>query len=275
MIFEQTYDLIKYKYGKVLNRLKISDVTIGLYLTAVRLSDGTFGTSATLMEKSPFCAKYDRDFGELTPLKIRERNVIDVLEIKKESTLISSLKTAVLNAISSKIISNGNYNILENRDPIELIDLKSGKTVTIVGAFQSYIRKISQTSNKLFVIELNENALQKDQKRYFVPAGDYKKVLPESDIVILTGQTIPNGTIDNLLAFVSPNAEVIVTGPSSGLLPDILFKNKVSVIGAIRIIKPELLFDIVREGGTGYHLFEYCAKKICIVKEQVQQINNK
>jgi len=29
---------------------------------------------------------------------------------------------------------------------------------------------------------------------------------------------------------------------------------------------PEILFSLVREGGTGYHLFEYCAQKICILK---------
>ncbi len=152
--------------------------------------------------------------------------------------------------------------------PIQLLDLSYGKTITIVGAFQSYIRKISETKNKLNVLELNENALTSDQRKFFVPAGEYNKVIPSSDIVIITGQTLVNRTIDELLAAVSPGTEVIVTGPSSGLLPDILFENKVTIIGTSRIIRPEILFDIVSEGGTGYHLFEYCAQKICILKER-------
>ncbi|MBK7711175.1 MAG: hypothetical protein IPJ37_09670 [Bacteroidales bacterium] len=45
-----------------------------------------------------------------------------------------------------------------------------------------------------------------------------------------------------------------------------MFENKVNIIGAVRITKPEVLFNIVSEGGTGYHLFEYCAQKICILK---------
>ena len=90
--------------------------------------------------------------------------------------------------------------------------------------------------------------------------------MPQSDIVIITGQTLVNNTIDDLLAVINPKSEVIVTGPSSGILPDLLFENKVSVIGTIRITKPEILFSLVREGGTGYHLFEYCAQKICILK---------
>lgn len=266
MIFEQTYDLLKRKYRSRFEGLILSDVKIGLYLTAVRLSDNSIGTSATLAEDHPFCAKSSRDFGDFTPLKIRGQKVPDILEIHKESGLIFSLRTAVLNAISSKIISSGNYKIVENCDPIKLIDLDHQKTITIVGAFQSYIRKISETRNKLFVLELSENALASEQKKFFVPAEEYEKILPASDIVIITGQTLVNGTIDNLLSVISPGTQVIITGPSCGILPDILFENKVTIIGTISIIKPEILFDIVSEGGTGFHLFEYCAQKICILK---------
>ncbi|OFY60941.1 MAG: hypothetical protein A2V46_15305 [Bacteroidetes bacterium RBG_19FT_COMBO_42_7] len=266
MIINKTCDLIKTRFPDELDRLTITDVTIGLYLTAVRLSDGTIGTSATLKDDSPVCGKHNRDFSAFTPLKINGQKVTDLLETKKESGLISSLKTAVLNAFSSGIIASGNYRIRENCDPVELLELNSRKTVTIIGAFQSYIRKISRTGNKLFVLEMNENALSDDQKKFYVPHEDYGKILPQSDIVIITGQTLVNNTIDDLLAVINPKSEVIVTGPSSGILPDLLFENKVSVIGTIRITKPEILFSLVREGGTGYHLFEYCAQKICILK---------
>ncbi len=71
MIIEQTYSLLKQLYGDKLNELVVADVRIGLYLTAVRLSDDSVGTSATLENEHPFCAKCDRDFGEFTPLKIK------------------------------------------------------------------------------------------------------------------------------------------------------------------------------------------------------------
>jgi uncharacterized protein len=266
MIIEQTYSLLKSIYGKKLEELIISDVRIGLYLTAVRLSDNSIGTSATLTDDHSFCAKSNRDFGDFTPLKIRRQKVLNILETSKESSIISSLKTAVLNAISSNIISSGNYKVVENCDPIQLLDLNSRKTITIIGAFQSYIRKIAGTKNKLFVLELKENALTPEQKKFFVPADEYKTVLPVSDIVIITGQTLVNRTIDDLLSVIPDGKQVIVTGPSSSILPDILFENRVSIIGAVRITDPEILFDIVSEGGTGFHLFEYCAEKICILK---------
>jgi uncharacterized protein len=266
MIIEQTCNLLKTNYKEKIENLTIADVRIGLFLTAVRLSDNSYGTSATLVDNYPHCTKSARDFGDYTPLKIRGQKVCDLFDTSKESNTVLTLRIAALNAISSGIISSGNYRVLENCDPIELIDLSSEKTITIVGAFQSYIQKISQTRNRLFVLELNENALSNEQKQFYVPANDYKSILPDSDVVIITGLTLVNKTIDNLLSAIDKEAMVIVTGPSGSIIPDVLFANKVSIIGATRITKPGILFEVVSEAGGGYHLFEYCAQKICILK---------
>jgi uncharacterized protein (DUF4213/DUF364 family) len=268
MITEQTYDYLLSRYKDRFADLTISDVRIGIYLTAVRLSDNSIGTSATIPDDQPFCSKKNRDFGDFTPLKIREQKVSDILGTKKGTGTLLSLKMAVLNAISSKLISTGNYRIVEDRDPIQLVDLDSRKTITVVGAFHSYIRKISETRNKLYVLEMNEEALGHEYRKFYIPADEYKLILPASDIVIITGQALVNNTIDDLLAAISPGTLVIVTGPSAGMLPDILFENKVSIIGTVRITKPEILFNIVSEGGAGFHLFEYCARKICILNEE-------
>lgn len=266
MILEDTYDLLKSRYKKQIGKLTISDARIGIYLTAVRLSDNSYGTSSTIPDDQPFCLKSNRDFGDFTPLKIRGKKVLDIFETKSGTAILSSLRIAVLNAISSTLISAANYRIIEDCDPIQLLDLSSRKTITIIGAFHSYIRKISSTANKLFVLERNKGALATEYKKFFVKAEEYNSLLPVSDIVIITGQTLVNGTIDNLLQAISPGTQVIVTGPSGSIIPDILFENGVSIIGASRITKPDILFDIISDGGTGFHLFKYCARKICLLK---------
>ena len=270
-IIEQTYNLIRNRFYLEYKNLTITDCRIGLYLTAVRLSDNSIGTSATISEPGPFCAKPFRDFGDLTPLRIKGKKVAEIIESEKSSGIISSLKSAVLNALSSGIIASGNYNIVDDCDPVDLLEIKPEDTVTVVGAFQSYISKISQICDKLFVLELNAGSLTEAQLKFFVPADSYKKVIPFSDVVIITGQTLVNQTIDLLLAEVRPGAQVIVTGPSGNILPDVLFANNVTSIGASRITKPEILFDLVGEGGMGYHLYRYCARKICILRENETQ----
>jgi uncharacterized protein (DUF4213/DUF364 family) len=266
MIIEETYAELKHKYSDLIADLTVTDVRIGAYLTAVRLSDGSTGTSATIDDQLPFCARSSRDFGDFTPLRIKGKRVTEILESEKKGSALLSLRIAVMSAVSSALIYSGNYNIIEDKDPIELVGLTPEKTITIVGAFHSYIRRISESGNKLSVLEMNESALPAEFRKYYVAAEAYKSVIPGSDIVIITGQTMVNSTIDDLLGAVSPGTQVIVSGPSGGILPDILFRNKVSIVGALRITKPDILFDVVSEGGTGYHLFEYCARKICIIK---------
>jgi uncharacterized protein (DUF4213/DUF364 family) len=267
MIIEQTYHLLESEYKSFTGELKISDVRVGQYLTAVALSDGNIGIASSLEDEHPFCSREERDFGEFTPLNIKGKDILDLLKSTKDSKLVASLKIAVLNAVSSGMILSGKYNITENCDPVDLIGFTANKTVTIVGAFQSYIRKISQATGNLFVLEFNENAFKDEDKKYYVPASEFRKIIPKSDIVIITGQTLVNGTIDELLNFVKRDSKVIVTGPSGSILPDVLFRNGVNMIGAHRITKPDLVFDVVGQGGLGYHLFRYCAQKICIAKE--------
>jgi uncharacterized protein (DUF4213/DUF364 family) len=165
------------------------------------------------------------------------------------------------------LLTTADYRIIENCDPIDLIELDSNKTITVVGGFQTYIQRISETNNKLYVLELNENALSEEQKQFYIPAEQYANILPASDIVIITGLTLVNNTIEGLLSSISPKTQVVVTGPSSSIIPDILFENKVNIIGATRITDSDLLFSIAGEAGAGFHLFKYCAQKISILDD--------
>lgn len=266
-ILYQTIQLLKATNPEMLNNLLISEVCIGSNLSAVRLSDQSLGFASTLYNNEPHCKKQNRDFSDFTPLQIEGKRVIDLFETEKNTNLTATLRVAVLNAISSQLLAGSPYKILENTDPIDLLDLSLSKNITLVGGFQSYIQKIASTNNHLKVLELNPAALAEADKRFYVPASEFQNILPLSDIVIITGLTLVNNTIDGLLTAITPGTQVIVTGPSSSIIPDILFKNKVSIIGSTRITKPERLFPLVRQGGTGYHLFTYCAQKICILND--------
>lgn len=267
MILYKTYELLKNNKNLQFEKLEINDVRIGMLLTAVRLSDGSCGVASTLSDYQIHCLKENRDYGDFTPSKIKGHKVIDLFETDKRSNIIDTLKIAALNAISSKLMSASNYKLLVDTDPVDLIELDLQKTITIVGGFHSYIRKISDTDNKLNVLEMNKDFLSDEHKKFFIPAADFKKVLPVSDIIIITGLTLVNNTIDGLLASIPPQAQVIVTGPSSSIIPDALFSYGVSMIGATQITDPGMLFTIVEEAGAGYHLFKYCARKICILNE--------
>jgi uncharacterized protein len=268
MIIQETYDLLQYSYADIFKNTTIEKVVIGIYFTAVKLSSGFAGMAKT--ETDRHCCnsyKHKRQFGDFSPGKINGQKILDLFEHAENTDILNNVRLAVLNAVSSEILSHSKYKVIEDKDPIDLIDLSQKKNICIVGAFQSYINRIAATSNRLFVLELNENAFEESQKQFYVPAEKYAETFSQSDIIIITGATLANQTFDDLLAKIPDHAQTILVGPSSSFVPDILFKHNVNIIGSTKILDAEQMFTLISEGGTGYHLFNYCAKKICIVNE--------
>lgn len=265
MILQETYKLLKDKYFSYIENLCISKALIGVHMSAIMLSDGSCGIAGTSSGITFYSGKKTRDFGEFTPTRIEGRKVMELIDSSKTSMIVETLRVASLNAISSRIIEESPYRVVMDADPIDLIDLSKQKKVTVVGAFQSYIQKIAEAGCDLSVLEFSDEELIPEHKKFFVPAAEYSKVLPGSDLAVITGLTLVNNTIDGLLSAIKPGGIVIVTGPSGSILPDLLFRNGVKMIGATRITDCRLLFDVVGQGGAGYHLFKYCARKITIL----------
>ncbi|MGD0710602.1 MAG: DUF364 domain-containing protein [Bacteroidales bacterium] len=266
MIINETYDFIKSANAEMFRNTTIERVVIGIHFTAVKLSSGFAGVAKTEIEDNCcYSSKSKRNFGAFTPGKIHGQKILDLFEKAEKSDILDNVRLAVLNAVSSEMISHLKYKVIEDKDPIDLLDLSKEKTICIVGAFQSYMNKIAATKNKLFVLELNENAFDENQKQFYVPAADYKKTFAKSDIIVITGATLANNTLDTLLDYIPAHTQTILVGPSSSFVPDILFKHKVNIIGSTKILNAEKMFTLIAEGAAGYHLFEYCAKKICII----------
>jgi uncharacterized protein (DUF4213/DUF364 family) len=273
MIIEETYNLLKLQYSDRFKSTFIEKVIVGVLFTAVRLSNGYCGVAKTDTGKNICFSNYrKKDLGDFSPGKITEQKINDLFDYTESSGIIEIVKLAVLNAVSAEIIAKSKYHI-EDKDPIDLIDLSGQKTICIVGAFNSYIKRISTTANKLIVLELNENAFSDEHKKYYAPAHKAAAVFSESDIIIITGSTLANNTIDNLLKNIPVTAQIVVVGPTSSLIPDVLFKYNVDLIGSVKILDAEKMFTIISEGGAGYHLFnDGCAKKICLINDNKKTI---
>lgn len=258
----QTLKILTGRYGYRLENITIEDVRIGVFLTAVKLSNGAYGLASTQINRR----SRRRDTGPFTPLQIKGRSVHDLFHGSEPPRVGDSLRVAVLNALSSLVMTPDNYDILEDQDPVDLLDLSGSKAITIVGAFQSYIRKLKDTGNRLRVLEFNPEAFQPEDRSLYVPAVEAPKLLPRSDIVIITGSATVNHSIDQLLDLIPPESKVVVTGPTSSYVPDILFEKNVDYIGATRITDPALMLQMVAEAASGYYLFRYCAQKIVVQK---------
>ncbi|HAQ38825.1 MAG TPA: hypothetical protein DCQ58_09990, partial [Saprospirales bacterium] len=183
------------------------------------------------------------------------------------NALVQTLKIAALNASFHGSLAKNKYVFLSKTDPVDLLDLNQYSNITMVGAFSAYIKKISGFQARLRVLEFSEDAFEPEHKNFFVPAGQFRDILPTSDLIIITGLTLVNNTFDELLSYIPAQTTSILIGPSAGIPPELFFENNIDMIGATRITKTELLFPLVSQGAAGFHLFEYCAEKITLRNE--------
>jgi len=131
---------------------------------------------------------------------------------------------------------------------INAIDLLAqrgaGRNVVMVGHFK-YADWLRTRVGSLKILELYP------QPGDF-PAEAAPDLIPQADLVAITGMTILNRTLDGLLALRQPSAEVMLIGPSTPLSPA-LFDFGIDFISGTHVTSEEDLLQTIMQGGSARH----------------------
>jgi uncharacterized protein (DUF4213/DUF364 family) len=101
---------------------------------------------------------------------------------------------------------------------------------------------------------------------FYRPAERAPEVVPLADVLMVTGATLLNDTLEDLLALARPDTRVTIVGPTVGILPDALVARGIDVLGSVRITQPDALLDLLAEGGSAPHFLGRYAEKIALVR---------
>lgn len=269
MVLEETRDILGGLLGRQADEITIDRIVIGVFFTGVKLSDGSGGVAYT-----PTADLHDGSRSSETAaerparLPLRGMRVREVLE-RGGSTLPNLVRLVVMNALSSRFVTKGPYDVLYGVDALDLLDhAKLGK-VGMVGAIVPFLKRLKAIPGiDLKIVEKKPESLKADDTRFYVPDGNAAAVLSSCDTVIITGAAVSNGTIEELLGYTRAGATVVVTGPTVSFLPDALFKRNVSIVSGVEVTDPDAALDILSEGVEAYHLFNKCVRKINITNRK-------
>jgi uncharacterized protein (DUF4213/DUF364 family) len=106
-----------------------------------------------------------------------------------------------------------------------IVERGAERRVAIVGHFP-FTERVRKTAAECWVLELEP--VPGD-----LPAEQASDVIPEADVVALTGTSLLNGTFDGLMALCRDDAYVIVLGPSTPLSPVLLDVGADAVCGTL------------------------------------------
>jgi uncharacterized protein (DUF4213/DUF364 family) len=197
-----------------------------------------------------------------------------VADVLAGLTLIEPVKVSVaiatLNALSAYCWDQGladNYRIQVDADALDAVQMPDESSIAVIGAFVPILRKLKGRGGKWWVIEQDPKTLKSDEMNHFIPADQSEETIATADVLIVTGVTLVNHTLEEILKVARQDAEIAVIGPTASMLPDALFARGVRVVGGVWVKKPDELLDVLAAGGSGYHFFDNLAPRIVIEKE--------
>ena len=148
---------------------------------------------------------------------------------------LASVATATINALLPK----GSWGWAEKNAEEVIRTEGAGKKVVIVGRFP-FNQSLKSHVGKLTILE-------QDPRGAELPQESSPEVIPEADIVAITGMTFINRTMDHLIDLCSKEALVLILGPSTPLSP-VLFDHGVQLISGAVV---EDIPSVLRAVGQG------------------------
>ena len=268
----ETIEIIQEKSPAPLEKVWIDDLVIGIFFTGVKLSTGHAGVAFTPIGEIPEAVCCPTSAARMPQAgKLRGTPVSETLKYALDPNVLkSAIGIATLNALSRWMIESEDetdYHIVKEADGFDLLKIEPRETISLIGAFAPYIRRLKMMGNPFFIIEKRAQTLRLDEMKYFKPDSEMRNALEKSGVVIITGTAIVNHTIDHILSFVRNGIRAAIIGPTASMIPDAFFKRGITTVAGIHILDPDLMIKILKEGGSAYHLLKECSQKIAFVKK--------
>lgn len=254
-----------------LDRLSVIDVRIGLFFTGVRLNTGHGGVAFTPRAEMPPAVCCPTSAARQPQAgRLLERSIYEFMGLSSDpNPLLRAVGIATLNALSQLVMEregeNGRHAVW-HQDAFELLNIQPSDSVGMVGAFPPYLKRLKNAVRALHLFERDHSVLKEEELPFLRRLDESPVLLPQCDVVIISGAALVTATLDHLLSLVTNAREVAVIGPTASLIPEPFFARGVTVMGGIRITDADRMMRVISEGGSGYFLLKECAERVNFIR---------
>lgn len=230
-------------YDILINNLNtdayVKEIIHGISWTAARLDNGSVGVAM-------------HGFGDTAP---RMFNSLEGLNVNDAAKAVMSWNfeeanegMAVINACYNTIENLNKYGCEASQDScsalsdINIENKKVGFIGHLVGKHSGLTEEILSTAKAYYIME-------REPREGDLPDSACEYIIPECDIVVITGSASMNKTMPRLLEL-AEKATVVLTGPSVPMCPELLKLGINRLFGNVIVLPNELCDSIVVTKGS-------------------------
>jgi uncharacterized protein (DUF4213/DUF364 family) len=210
----------------------VKDIRQGIFHTGVLTRN--FGLAATL----------PRDALRQEPPMVKEPGFLldkTPLELAQLAYSQSILEAAIGMATINSLLEIDENSCIELNAAELIMEKGKGKRIAVVGHFP-FVPRVRENSKELWIIEKNPRE------------GDFGEaeadnLIPQADVVAITGTALTNHTLEHLLELCSPGAYVILLGDTAPLSP-IFFDYGVDALSGTKVVDSDLALRCVSQGAN-------------------------
>lgn len=200
----------------------VKDAVLGLSLIGIELDNGDIGLSYMLREDlPPGCSVFS--FAQ----DIIGTNAYEVAKLVKEGTDDAQrgvgIATLTAGSCQQDLID------VDDRSTTFGVDILPTDIVAMIGYIEPIAEKLSDRARKLIVFD---SGVSKSGKKidFISDMEDQAKLLPTCHVALITGTTVINGTIDELLKLCKNAREIVLVGASTPMFPEAFKDTNVTVL---------------------------------------------
>jgi uncharacterized protein (DUF4213/DUF364 family) len=235
--------------------LSVQEVQVGAFWTAVVVEVGSHrrcGLASTLRDEDHHHGGGPavQDAGRLMEWSAQELAEL----AHSKSPMEAAIGIATINALlplqeEQWVDLNAEHVILQHG---------AGRRVVLVGHFP-FIPRLREHVEKLWVLELRPRGED-------LPADAASHVVPQADVLAITGTTLINHTFEELMALRHPEALVLVLGPSTPLSP-ILFDHGVHILSGSAVEDVERVLQAASQGANFRQVHRHGVRLVTMQRE--------
>ena len=273
-ILAETIAAVTEILGAELDDIAVERAVIGLFFTGVKLSTGHAGACATPIKTIPEAVCCPSSAMAMPfPGKMKGKSARDAIkEAFSDPGIRRAVGIAAVNALAELCWErrpNPEAELLRGIDAFDANSFRPDDLTVVVGAFVPFLKELKRRNQPFLVLEKDPDTLKAEEMPFYRPAEMAREVIPQADVLLMTGTTLINDTLEDLLSWAKPEARVTVVGPTVGLLPDAFLARGADILGGVKITDPDAFLDLLAEGGSGYHFFGRVAEKVVLQRRGV------